>query len=234
MFTFSQACLWFSTSCPIGSVSQPLKKKRKNIDLNSCQTKKQQRMMTMPTEWVNHLYKQPNTISKNHSWKKNLFERLKRHIFFIHCMFSLQLKASTLSFVLKVGRYWESSLILHVFQSLRRYFIMLYSAVNERHIAYPREWKISARASTLMRFRLKTHTFRCVEPGPPTLKRWSFSSKAHRFEYVHESGSKQKRVYISHKWRRSKTHQNENDDLKNRRRVCSTYVTTRNYRFWTL
>ena len=108
------------------------------------------------------------------------------------------------------------------------------SKLNERHIAYTWEWKISVRASTLMRFRLITHTFRFVQSGPPTLKRWSFSPKTHRFEYFHESGSKQKRVYISHKWRRSKTHQNENDDLKDRRRVCSTYVTTRNYRFWTL
>ena len=31
--------------------------------------------------------------------------------------------------------------------------------------------------------------------------------------------------------KRSKTHQNENDELKDRKRMCSTYVTTCNYRF---
>ena len=157
MFTFSQACLWFSTSCPIGSVSQPLKKKRKNIDLNSCQTKKQQRMMTMPTEWVNHLYKQPNTISKNHSWKKKPFWEAKTPYFFIHRMFSLGIRKVRLFYM-----------FFRVYADILLCFIQR-SKLNERHIAYPREWKISARVHTNA-FSIENTYISMRWAGPPNTK----------------------------------------------------------------
>ena len=47
---------------------------------------------------------------------------------------------------------------------------------------------------------------------------WAFSSKTHRLENALKSGSKQKRLHI--RGGRSKTHQNENDDRKYRRRLC--------------
>ena len=58
------------------------------------------------------------------------------------------------------------------------------------------------------------------------LIRLAFSSKTQRFEIALESGSKFKRKHIVLVWmvvdgrKRSKSHQNENDDPKYRRRMC--------------
>ena len=60
----------------------------------------------------------------------------------------------------------------------------------------------------MMLLRLKTHTVRCVFV---------------RFENVLESASKRKRIHIVSVWtvkKRLKTHQNEDEDRKYRRRGC--------------
>ena len=54
-------------------------------------------------------------------------------------------------------------------------------------------------SSTLMRFRLKTHTFRCVLAFRPHWFPKRFHEK-HRFENALESGSKRKRTYIVLMW----------------------------------
>ena len=54
---------------------------------------------------------------------------------------------------------------------------------------------------------------------PSTLLRWAFSSKTLRFENALEVGQNEN-TYISCRCGRSKTHQNENNDRKYRRRVC--------------
>ena len=54
-------------------------------------------------------------------------------------------------------------------------------------------------SSTLMRFRLKTHTFRCVLAFRPQWFPKRFHEK-HRFENALESGSKRKRTYIVLVW----------------------------------
>ena len=74
------------------------------------------------------------------------------------------------------------------------------------------------------------------------LIRLAFSSKTQRFEIALESGSKFKRKHIVLVWmvvdgrKRSKSHQNENDDPKYRRRVCLQHRVqlTSNDLLWTV
>ena len=60
---------------------------------------------------------------------------------------------------------------------------------------------LSKAPSTLMRFRLKTHAFRCVLIGLPSkIIRSAFSLKTHRCENALEDGSKRKRIHIVLVW----------------------------------
>ena len=89
---------------------------------------------------------------------------------------------------------------------------------------------LSKAPSTLMRFRLKTHAFRCVLIGlPSTIIRSAFSKNTHRCENALEGGSNRKRIHIVLLCVRSKT-------LQARVFIAcarsSTYVATCNSIVW--